>query len=238
MKWWKRILRWCRNLLFFLLLSSVLTVVVLKWVPVYYTPLMALRAIEYRQAGEKVKLQHRWVPVEKIAHPLVQAVMASEDNLFLEHGGFDIDQIKKAIREGDAGKRQRGASTITQQTAKNVFLWPGKNMVRKGLEAYFTLLIEWIWGKERIMEVYLNSIEMGKGIYGAEAVAKAHFGKQAYELNRDEAALIAATLPNPVRFNSARPSDYMRRRQYQILALMPKLAPVYFGYGAPKRVEN
>jgi len=188
---------------------------------------------EQKKAGEKVKLEHKWVPISKIAQPLVQAVVASEDNLFLEHNGFDFQQIEKALDEAEAGKRVRGASTISQQTAKNVFLWPGKSFIRKGLEVYFTFLIELIWGKKRIMEVYLNSIEMGKGIYGAEAVAKAHFGKQAYELNKDEAALIAATLPNPRRFNSAAPSSYMKQRQYQILSLMGKILPVEMGYGAP-----
>ena len=149
----------------------------------------------------------------------------------MDHNGFDIEQIQQARREAERGKRVRGASTISQQTAKNVFLWPGKSYLRKGLEAYFTLLIEWIWGKERIMEVYLNSIEMGEGIYGAQAVAQAHFQKEAYALTRAEAALIAATLPNPRRFNSANPSAYMRKRQVQILSLMDKLLQLPFGYG-------
>lgn len=126
----------------------------------------------------------------------------------------------------------RGASTISQQTAKNVFLWPGKSYLRKGIEVYFTFLIEWIWGKERIMEVYLNSIEMGEGIYGAEAVAEAHFGKHAYQLTKSEAALIAATLPNPRKFNSAKPSPYMLKRQAKIISLMGKLIKVEMGYGA------
>jgi len=200
---------------------------------------MLIRVYEQKKAGEKAKLQHKWVPLSKIAQPLVQAVVASEDNLFLEHNGFDFNQIEKALDEAEKGKRVRGASTISQQTAKNVFLWPGKSYIRKGLEAYFTVLIELIWRKERIMEVYLNSIEMGNGIYGAEAVAKAHFGKEAYELSRDEAALIAATLPNPIRFNSAKPSSYMRQRQYQILSLMSKLAKIEMGYGMePKKKKE
>ena len=142
------------------------------------------------------------------------------------------EQIQKARAEAEKGKRVRGASTISQQTAKNVFLWPGKSYLRKGIEVYFTFLIEWIWGKERIMEVYLNSIEMGEGIYGAEAVAEAHFGKHAYQLTKSEAALIAATLPNPRKFNSAKPSPYMLKRQAKIISLMGKLIKVEMGYGA------
>lgn len=228
----KRIWIWCRNLLIFLFVSSILAVVVYKFVPVYYTPLMFIRMYEQHQDGKKMKLDHTWVPISKIAQPLVQAVIASEDNLFMEHNGFDVEQIQKARAEAEKGKRVRGASTISQQTAKNVFLWPGKSYLRKGIEVYFTFLIEWIWGKERIMEVYLNSIEMGEGIYGAEAVAEAHFGKHAYQLTKSEAALIAATLPNPRKFNSAKPSPYMLKRQAKIISLMGKLIKVEMGYGA------
>lgn len=230
--WVRRIWVWCRNLVIFLFLSSILAVVVYKYVPVYYTPLMFIRMYEQHKEGKKVKLDHTWVPISKIAQPLVQAVIASEDNLFMEHNGFDMEQIQKARDEAEKGKRVRGASTITQQTAKNVFLWPGKSYFRKGVEAYFTLLIEWIWGKERIMEAYLNSIEMGDGIYGAEAVAKAHFKKEAYQLSKSEAALIAATLPNPRKFNSAKPSPYMLKRQAKIISLMGKLMKVDMGYDA------
>ena len=148
-----------------------------------------------------------------------------------------IEQIQKARDEAEKGKRVRGASTISQQTAKNVFLLPTKSYIRKGIEAYFTLLIEWIWGKERIMEVYLNSIEMGDGIYGAEAVAQAHFRKPASKLSAGEAALIAASLPNPRKFNSGKPSPYMLKRQGQILSLMGKLIKIQMGYGAGE-IEN
>jgi monofunctional biosynthetic peptidoglycan transglycosylase len=227
-KLFKRILAWCGKIILFLLLSSILSVFILKYVPVYYTPLMVIRLFE--QPEKEKKLRHKWVPVSRIAQPLIQAVVASEDNRFTEHHGFDMEQIQKALREAKAGKRVRGASTISQQTAKNVFLWPGKTYVRKGLEVYFTVLIELLWSKERIMEVYLNSIETGDGIYGAEAVAEAHFQKHAYELTRREAALIAATLPNPRRFDSARPSDYMLKRQYQIMSLMDKLLKIEMGY--------
>ena len=234
MKILKRIAVWFRNIALFLLLSSVLAVVLLRFVPAYFTPLMFIRVYEQKKAGKEARLEHKWVPLSRIAQPLPQAVIASEDNRFLEHHGFDFKEIGKAMDEAEGGKRVRGASTISQQTAKNVFLWPGKTFLRKGLEVYFTVLIELIWSKERIMEVYLNSIEMGNGIYGAEAVSKAHFKKQAYELSKHEAALIAATLPNPIRFNSSRPSPYMLKRQGDILSLMGKLEPVEMGFGTGK----
>ena len=143
------------------------------------------------------------------------AVIASEDNRFASHHGFDFVEIKKAVREAENGGRHRGASTISQQTAKNVFLWPSSSWVRKGFEAYFTVLIEALWSKERIMEVYLNSIETGDGLYGVEAVAEQNFNT-------------TATLPNPLRFDSANPSSYMKKRRSQILRLMrlvPKFPP-------------
>lgn len=195
--------------------STIAAVVVYKWMPVYITPLMITRSIENDD-----EMQHKWVPIEEISENMALAVVSSEDNLFMSHSGFDFDQIQKAIEEAEKTGHQRGASTISQQTAKNVFLWNGRSWVRKGLEAYFTVLIELIWGKERIMEVYLNSIEMGPGIYGAEAVAQAHFGKSASKLTRREAALIAATLPNPLKYSSKNPSKYMRKRQRQITRLM------------------
>ena len=154
------------------------------------------------------------------------AVIASEDNRFATHNGFDFIEIKKAMKENETRKRKRGASTISQQTAKNVFLWPQSSWTRKGLEVYFTWLIELCWSKERIMEVYLNSIEMGKGIYGAEATAKYKFHTTAAKLTAGQSALIAATLPNPIRFDSAHPSAYILRRQSQILRLM-KLVPKF-----------
>ena len=168
----KRIWIWCRNLLIFLFVSSILAVVVYKFVPVYYTPLMFIRMYEQHQDGKKMKLDHTWVPISKIAQPLVQAVIASEDNLFMEHNGFDVEQIQKARAEAEKGKRVRGASTIS------------------------------------------------------------HFGKHAYQLTKSEAALIAATLPNPRKFNSAKPSPYMLKRQAKIISLMGKLIKVEMGYGA------
>ncbi|MDR1344668.1 MAG: monofunctional biosynthetic peptidoglycan transglycosylase [Tannerellaceae bacterium] len=226
----RRIWIWCVRIFVALIISGVLAVVALRFIPVYYTPLMFIRLYEQKKEGKSASIKHTWTPVGKIAQPLALAVIASEDNRFMTHRGFDFEQIKLARNEAEAGKRVRGASTISQQTAKNVFLWPGKSYLRKGIEVYFTLLIELIWGKERIMEVYLNSIEMGDGIYGAEAVAEAHFGKHAGELSRAEAALIAASLPNPRKFDSARPSPYMLRRQSQIMSLMNKVGVVEMGY--------
>lgn len=212
MKTITRLLLW---IIVFFFGSTIAAVVVYKWMPVYITPLMITRSIENDD-----EMQHKWVPIEEISENMALAVVSSEDNLFMSHSGFDFDQIQKAIEEAEKTGRQRGASTISQQTAKNVFLWNGRSWVRKGLEAYFTVLIELIWSKERIMEVYLNSIEMGPGIYGAEAVAQAHFGKSASKLTRREAALIAATLPNPLKYSSKNPSKYMRKRQRQITRLM------------------
>ena len=148
------------------------------------------------------------------------AVMASEDSQFLLHHGFDYEAIEDAAKRNKTRTRKLGASTISQQTAKNVFLWPGRTWVRKGLEAYFTALIELMWSKQRIMEVYLNSIEMGDGIYGVDAVAKEHFGCNASQLTRANCALIAATLPNPLKFSSKNPSDYMVKRKFRIMKEM------------------
>ena len=195
---------------------SVLSVLVYRWVPVYVTPLMLIRCGESIIDGKTPAIHHRWVPLEEMSKYMPVAVIASEDANFLSHHGFDFDAIRAAAKDMKKGKRRRGASTISQQTAKNVFLTPSSTWLRKGLEAYFTVLIELLWSKERIMEVYLNSIEMGPQIYGVEAVAIRHFGCQASELTRANCALIAATLPNPLKFSSLKPSRYMRKRQKQI----------------------
>lgn len=198
--------------------SSIFFVVIYKYVPVPCSPLMFIRCFQQISNHETLKLKHDWVPLEEMSPDLPLAVWSSEDQNFLNHNGFDLDAIKDAIKEKQSGRRTRGASTISQQTAKNVFLWPtassGKMAwIRKGLEAYFTVLIEFFWDKQRIMEVYLNTIEMGDGIYGAESVAQEHFGVNAYNLNRSQCALIAVSLPNPRKFNSQYPSSYMYRRQ-------------------------
>jgi len=215
-----RIQKFLRGIVLLFFGSTILFVLLYRWCPVYVTPLMVIRCTQQVWHGEKIRLRHHWVPMEQISPSLAVAVMASEDQLFLEHHGFDFNAIGQAIKERQSGKRKRGASTISQQTAKNVFLWPGGGWFRKGLEVYFTALIELVWGKERIMEVYLNSIEMGDGIYGAEAVAQLHFGYEASRLTRANCALIAATLPNPLRYSSKNPSSYILRRQTWILNQM------------------
>lgn len=193
----------------------------LRFIPVYFTPLMFIRCFQQVAEGQSMTLHHHWVPIDEISDHLPVAVMASEDQRFLLHHGFDYNAIEKAAeRNLNGGKRKLGASTISQQTAKNVFLWPGRSWVRKGFEVYFTALTELLWSKQRIMEVYLNSIEMGDGIYGADAVAEYHFGKKAEDLSRSDCALIAATLPNPRKFSSKNPGSYMRKRQRQILSNM------------------
>ena len=196
--------------------STILAVVALRFIPVYFTPLMFIRCAEQLKDGESLKMHHKWVPMEKISRHMPVAVMASEDQRFLLHHGFDYDAIEKAAMSNLKGGKIRGGSTISQQTAKNVFLWPGRSWVRKGLEAYFTVLIEFMWSKQRIMEVYLNSIEMGPGIYGVQAVAHDNFNKDAADLFRDEWAVIAATLPNPLKVSSKHPSADMVLRKRQI----------------------
>ena len=202
--------------------STILSVVALRWLPVYFTPLMFIRLGQQVDEGKSMTLHHHWVPMEQMSPSLPIAVMASEDARFSEHHGFDYKAIEHAAMRNmkHPEKQKLGASTISQQTAKNVFLWPGRSWVRKGFEVYFTLLIELMWSKERIMEVYLNSIEMGDGIYGADAVAEWHFNTTAANLTKAQCALIAASLPNPRRFNSARPSGYMLKRQARILREM------------------
>lgn len=203
---------------------TLLWVTILKWVPVWVTPLMVQRTVQHwNDSG--FHTHKTWVPYCEISPEMARAVIASEDNLFDTHNGFDWKQINKAIEDHEQkGRRLRGASTISQQTAKNVFLLPSRSFVRKGLEAYFTVLIEFIWGKRRIMEVYLNVAEMGKGIYGAEAAAGQLFHKKALKLTRHEACLIAACLPNPLRRNAGNPSQYVLRRASMIENLELKLA--------------
>ncbi len=196
--------------------STVLAVLAFRFVPVPGTPLMIIRAAQHIGRGESPAFSHKWVPLERMSKYLPVAVMASEDQKFLRHHGFDFGEIENAAADKIRGKRSRGASTISQQTAKNVFLWPSSTWVRKGFEAYFTVLIELLWPKERIMEVYLNCIETAPDVYGAEAVARENFGCSAKELTRSDCALIAATLPAPLRFSSKHPSGYMLKRQRQI----------------------
>jgi monofunctional biosynthetic peptidoglycan transglycosylase len=202
-----------RAVALFVMLSVVL-VMVFGVAPTPATPLMLIRLAQGRS------WHHDWVPLEDISPQLVRAVIASEDARFCEHFGFDLEAIEAAWKRNQNGRRLLGGSTISMQTAKNLFLWPGRDWVRKGLEAYFTALIELAWSKRRIMEVYLNIVEVGPGLYGAEAGAHAHFGKSATALSSREAALIAAVLPNPLRWSAARPTGYIARRAGVIQARM------------------
>jgi monofunctional biosynthetic peptidoglycan transglycosylase len=218
------IMRFFWKLIIWFNIISLFFVVLYKFVPVPYTPLMVIRYFENKSAGKNIETKHHWVPIEDISKNLQKAVIASEDGRFFEHYGLDFSAMQKAAVGNFKGKKLKGGSTITQQTAKNVFLWQGRSYFRKALEAYYTVLIELIWGKERILEVYLNSIEMGDGIYGADAATQHWYKKECKSLTRMQAAGIAAILPNPRRF-SPNGSAYISRKQSKIARyiLMTKL---------------
>ncbi len=224
----KKLLTFIKKAIIWFFIISVGLVILFKWVPVPFTFTMISRSVNMIIDGEKVVWQHDWKPIENISPNLVQAVVSSEDNLFLTHNGFDIEAMKKAYKNNQKGKRIKGGSTISQQTAKNVFLWQGRNYIRKGLEVYFTGLIELLWSKKRIMEVYLNSIEMGNGIYGAEAASRYWYQKSAQRLSAREAAGIAAILPNPRKYKASNSSSYINRRKAKIQNLMYKIGPADF----------
>ncbi|MFA9190590.1 monofunctional biosynthetic peptidoglycan transglycosylase [Flavobacterium sp. FZUC8N2.13] len=216
-----KIVLWFIGISFFL-------VVFFKFVPVPFTPLMLIRAIENTAAGKPVYFNHDWEPLENISINLQKAVIASEDGTFLSHNGFDFAAMQKAYKNNERGRRIKGGSTISQQTAKNVFLWQGRSYVRKGLEAYFTVLIEFIWGKERIMEVYLNSIEMGNGVYGAQAAAEHWYRKDAANLTPRQAAGIAAILPSPRKYTATSSSSYVNKRKDKIVRVMRTVGKIEY----------
>lgn len=207
---------------------SVGLVVFFKFVPVPFTPLMGIRIIENKLDKKTIYFEHNWEPIENISMNLQKAVISSEDGTFLHHHGFDFSAMQKAFQNNANGKRIKGGSTISQQTAKNVFLWQGRSYVRKALEAYFTVLIELIWGKERIMEVYLNSIEMGDGIYGAHAATQYWYGKDASSLTKMQAAGIAAILPNPRKYKATNSSSYINRRKDRIVRVMRHIGTINY----------
>ncbi len=208
--------------------SSLLWVLIYRFVNPPITFLMVQRNWERKAEGKPAKIEKEWVKFEAISDNMKRAAVSAEDQLFLQHMGFDMKAIEKAFDNNAKGKKVKGGSTISQQTAKNVFLWPGRSYIRKGFEAYFTLLIEVLWSKERILEVYLNVIEMGDGIYGAEAAAQAYYGKSCRKLTKRQAALIAACFPNPLRWTPNNPTKYIRHRQYLILRNMKRLGPLDF----------
>ena len=218
----KKLFKFLLKILLWFFVLTVLWVLLHKFVPVPYTPLMAIRAIE----GDKnYETRHDWVPIEDISPYLQLAVICAEDQTFLSHNGFDRVAIEKALENNEKGKKLRGGSTISQQTAKNVFLWPGRTWFRKGLEAYFTLLIETLWSKERILEVYLNSIEMGPGVFGAEAASQYWFKLFAKNLRAENAAAIAAILPSPQRYVAKPAGPYVARRTQWIVRQMRYYGP-------------
>ena len=211
-----------------LVLFTILQVLLLRFIDPLGTPLMVYRWIQ----GDG--WDYRWRTLAKISPYLQQAVMASEDQKFLHHEGFDWEQMERAMEENQRRARHRGASTITMQAAKNLFLWQGQSWARKGIEAYYVILIELIWPKWRIMEVYLNIAEWGRGIYGAEAAARRHFGSPASSLTREHAALMAAVLPNPRRWSPARPTPYIEERKHSILGQMDQFRPLKKGVKGQK----
>jgi len=224
----KKVFRFFWKTILWFFAISIGLVIVFKWVPIPVTPLMVIRTVQQATSGEKVVWKHDWESIDNISKNLQLAVICSEDQNFLNHYGFDMKAIEKAITYNKKGKRTRGASTISQQTAKNVFLWPHRSWVRKGLEAYFTFLIELVWSKERIMEVYLNSIEMGNGVYGAEAAAQHWFKRPAANLRQQEAAALAAILPNPLRYRANPATNYIQSRKNWISRQMRFFGPLNY----------
>jgi monofunctional glycosyltransferase len=229
-----RLVRWAVNTLLALAATSVLAVTAFRWLPVPTTAFMIGERLASR-AGPPLNQRHDWVAWPRISPHAAVAVIAAEDQMFLLHDGFDFAQIENAMADAGRGKRLRGASTISQQVAKNLFLWPGQSWARKGFEAWFTVWIELLWPKRRILEVYLNSAQFGRGIWGVEAASRAYFGKDAARLYRHEAALLAAVLPSPTRYRVLNPGPYVRQRQAWILGQMNGLGGVGMLRGLDQR---
>jgi monofunctional glycosyltransferase len=211
---------------------SVAMVICLRWVPPPTSAFMLERHIDNLFAGSKnrIDIRYAWIRIEAVSPQVPLALIAAEDQKFSHHFGFDFESISKAMEHNKSGKRVRGASTITQQTAKNLFLWSGKSYLRKALEAYFTVLLEIFWPKERILEVYVNIAEFGDGVYGVSAAAEKFFGKHPSRLTRREAAYLAAVLPNPKLMNVRRPSSYVTERKRWIEGQMELLGAAYLNF--------
>jgi len=218
-----RVARWAAIAILVAAVGSVMIVAAFRWLPVPVTAFMVEEKFATWGAEPALEQKHDWVPWPQISRHAAIAVIAAEDQKFLLHDGFDFDQIGKAVNEAQRGRRLRGASTISQQVAKNLFLWSGQSWIRKGLEVWFTLWIECLWTKERILEVYLNSAQFGRGVWGVQAASRHYFGKDAAHLSRPQAALLAAVLPSPTRFRVTNPSAYVRNRQAWILGQMNRL---------------
>ncbi|RFZ86111.1 monofunctional biosynthetic peptidoglycan transglycosylase [Mucilaginibacter terrenus] len=207
---------------------SLFGVLLFRFVNPPFTWLMVQRGFERKADGKHWKIDKDWVEFDSIADPMKRAAVAAEDQTFLENHGFDFKAIQRAIKKNANSKKLIGGSTITQQTAKNVFLWPGRSIIRKGFEAWFTVLIETFWSKKRVMEVYLNVIEMGDGIYGIEAASQAYFHKPASRLTTRQAAAIAVIFPSPLKWSATKPTRYLKHRQYLIRQNMRRLGPLEF----------
>lgn len=216
-----------------LLLVSIIPVMLLRWLPPPTSAVML-----QRQLSQGVQQDYQWVPVQQISPYVALAVVASEDQKFPHHFGFDVDSIKAAVAQHADGGRLRGASTITQQVARNLFLWQGRSFLRKGLEAWMTLMLEVFWSKQRILEVYLNIAEMGPRTFGVQAAALRFFATPAAGLNREQAALLAAVLPNPARLRGDRPSAYVQGRRSDILQQMRTLGGVCYLRGIVPAAHN
>ncbi len=223
--WFRKIVRAGLIIAFLFFSSSLFYVIYLKWMPPVTTLLMVKRAMvpstDYGTVQKSVYC--KWRSYDDISSQVKVAVIAEEDQSFSTHHGFDIDAIEQAFKHNEKGKRIRGGSTISQQVAKNVFLWNGRSWIRKGLEAYFTVLIETIWGKERILQMYLNVAEMGNGIFGVEAASEKYFKKDASMISKNEAAMLASILPNPILYNAMHPSAYIVRKQGRVERAMDKI---------------
>lgn len=205
--------------------ASIISVIFFRFIPPPLTPLMLIRCVEQKLSGKEIRLNKDWTSLDKMSKHYPLAVIASEDQNFMNHYGFDFTAIRKAFKNNSRKKvKIKGASTITQQTAKNLFLWPGRSWIRKGFEVYFTILLEIFWSKKRIMEMYLNIAEMGDGIYGVEGASQFYYKKPSRSINPPQAALIAAVLPNPRKWRPTHPTGYLRARQNWILTNMKRLA--------------
>lgn len=216
-----RLARWAAALVLAFVVLTALPVLLMRWWnPVTSAFMLNARLQAARAHDTRYETRYEWVDLEQISPYAALAVIAAEDQQFPFHAGFDLKSIREAVRENAHRKRPRGASTITQQVAKNLFLWNGPSYVRKGIEAWFTVLIEALWPKERILEVYLNVAQFGRGVYGVEAASRTFFGKPAAKLRRAEAATLAAVLPNPIRMRADRPSPYVLSRREWILDQM------------------
>lgn len=225
MKNFRRIIR---KVLFWYFSVTIVWVLAYRFINPPVTYLMLQRAVERKMDGKEWKMERSWLKMDELSDNLKKAAIAGEDARFLEHWGFDLEALQNAVEKNSKRKRLIGGSTISQQTAKNVFLWPGRSYIRKAFEAYFTILIELLWGKERILEVYLNVIEMGDGIYGAEAATQQYYGQSARSLSKSKAALLVAVFPNPLRWTPNRPTRYIYHKQGLILRNMRHIGKLPF----------